>query len=170
MPIDNCKYSFAELAGVVLPRYMAELRNRMASPSSMADFAVDGVGVRTLLQRFHLEDDFSGCYVLMEGQRPVYVGISQGVLQRLRQHVRGTTHFDASLAYRIAASRRPHELTRSGAMADAEFQSHFLDSQQFLRTLNVAFIEIVNPLELYVFEAFAAMELDTCAWNTFETH
>lgn len=55
-------------------------------------------------------------------------------------------------------------------MADVEFQSHFLDSQQFLRTLNVAFIEIANPLELYVFEAFAAMELDTCEWNTFETH
>lgn len=79
MPIDNCKHSFAELAGVVLPRYMAELRNRMAVPCSMADFALDGVGARTLLQRFHLEDDFSGCYVLIEGQRPVYVGISQGV-------------------------------------------------------------------------------------------
>jgi hypothetical protein len=46
-------------------------------------------------------------------------------------------------------------------MAEAEFQGHFLERQQYLRTLNVAFVEIVNPLELYVFEAFAAMELDT---------
>jgi len=106
----------------------------------------------------------------MEADQPVYVGISQGVLQRLRQHVRGATHFDASLAYRMAASRRPHGLTRSGAMAEAEFQSHFRDRQQYLRSLNVAFVEIANPLELYVFEAFAAMELDTCEWNTFLTH
>jgi predicted GIY-YIG superfamily endonuclease len=142
----------------------------MTAPHAMADFALEGVGIRTLLQRFQLEDDFRGCYVLMKAEQPVYVGISQGVLRRLRQHVRGATHFDASLAYRMAASRRPHGLTRSGAMAEAEFQSHFRNRQQHLRSLNVAFVEISNPLELYVFEAFAAMELDTCEWNTFETH
>ncbi len=116
MAIDNCTYTFAELAAEVLPRYMAELRKRMTSPHPMAGFAREGVGVRSLLQRFQLEDDFRGCYVLMNAQQPVYVGISQGVLQRLRQHVRGVTHFDASLAYRMAATRRPHGLTRSGAM------------------------------------------------------
>jgi predicted GIY-YIG superfamily endonuclease len=142
----------------------------MAASIPMADFAQDGVGVRTLLQRFQREDDFSGCYVLMEGERPIYVGISQGVLQRIRQHVRGMTHFDASLAFRIAASRRPHQFTRSAAMADVEFQGYFRQSQQYLRSLHVAFIEIQNPLELYIFEAFAAMELDTAEWNTFETH
>ena len=40
----------------------------------------------------------------------------------------------------------------------------------YLRSLNVAFIEIGNPLELYLFEAYCAMELDTSEWNTFETH
>lgn len=27
-----------------------------------------------------------------------------------------------------------------------------------------------KPLVLYLFEPYAAMELDTCIWNTFETH
>jgi hypothetical protein len=142
----------------------------MAAAHPMADFARDGVGVRTLLQRLDLEDDFRGCYVLMDGDRAVYVGISQGVLQRLRQHVRGATHFDASLAYRMAAYEQPHRLTRSGAMAEPDFQGRFRDRQGYLRSLNVAFVEIENALELYLFEAFAAMELDTCEWNTFETH
>lgn len=170
MAIDGCKHTFAELATDVLPGYIAELQRRIARPTSMSEFAIEGVGIGTLLRQFKLARDFEGCYVLIDGDRPIYVGISRGVFQRLRQHVRGTTHFDASLAYRIAASRRPHTMTRSKAMADGDFQTHFENSQDYLRGLNVAFIEIENPLELYLFEAYCAMELDTSEWNTFETH
>jgi len=55
-------------------------------------------------------------------------------------------------------------------MADVAFQDGFREAQSYLKGLQVAFLEIDNPLELYLFEAFAAMELDTCDWNTFETH
>ena len=107
MPIDNCQHTFAELVQDVLPRYMAELRSQMTTPHAMADFAIEGLGIRTLLQRFQLEGDFRGCYVLMEVARPVYVGISQAVLQRLRQHVRGATHRSRGqseiIAHRIQA-------------------------------------------------------------------
>jgi len=170
MAIDGCQHSFAELAADVLPSYMAELRRRIANPVPLSEFAVEGVGIRGLLGRLGLGSDFSGCYVLLEADRAIYVGISRAVLQRLRQHVRGTTHFDASLAYRIATSRQPHNRTRSAAMADAAFQAGFRQTQAHLRSLQVAFLEIANPLELYLFEAYAAMELDTCEWNTFETH
>jgi hypothetical protein len=34
----------------------------------------------------------------------------------------------------------------------------------------VAFIAIENDLEIYLFEAFCAMELDAWEWNTFRTH
>jgi len=169
MPVDDCKHSFDELAGAVFPRYLAKLKERMETALSMADFA-QGIGIRTLLQRLSLEDDFSGCYVLIDGTTPLYVGISRAVLSRLRQHVRGTTHFDASLAYLMAAKSHPHQLTRSHAMELEEFMKHFQLSQQYLRTLRVAFIEIENPLELYVFEAYAAMALETKVWNTFATH
>lgn len=170
MAIDDCQYTFAQLLAEVLPGYMAKLRHRMENATPMSEFAVRGVGVATLLRQFNRTADFQGCYVLFEVIRPIYVGISQTVLQRLRQHVRGTTHFDASLAYRIASARHPHNMTRSGAMADEHFQEHFAAAQDYLRGLNVAFIEIKNPLELYLFEAYCAMELDTSEWNTFETH
>jgi len=55
-------------------------------------------------------------------------------------------------------------------MEDAGFRGEFEKAQQYLRGLSVAFIEIENPLELYVFEAYAAMALDTAEWNTFRTH
>src|SRR5258708_27551806 len=117
MAIDNCEYTFGQLATEMLPRYMAAVRVRIAQPIPMSEFAIDGVGIATLLRQFKLTKDFEGCYVLLQGTDPIYVGISQTVFQRLRQHVRGTTHFDASLAYRIAANRRPHTMTRSDAMA-----------------------------------------------------
>ena len=61
-------------------------------------------------------------------------------------------------------------MTRSNAMVDALFRPKFIEAQGYLRGLLVAFIEIANPLELHLFEAFCAMELDTSLWNTFETH
>jgi hypothetical protein len=170
MAIDKCEHNFSKLASEVLPRYLAKVRDKMKSPTPMSGFAQKGIGVRTLLQRQNLEDDFAGYYVFLEDSIPKYVGISRGVLGRLRQHVYGTTHFDASLAYRIAATRFRHDYTRSDAMLAPEFEPHFQWAQDYLRNLHVAFVEIDNPLELYIFEAYAAMELDTSLWNTFDTH
>ena len=170
MSIDNCQYTFHQLATEILPQYMAVLRSRIEKPTPMSGFAIKGVGIATLYRKFNLNSDFEGCYVLLNGTRPIYVGISRTVLQRLRQHVRGTTHFDATLAYGVAANRQPHNMTRSEAMADKDFRVRFAEAQNYIRELNVAFIEISNPLELYLFEAFCAMELDTSEWNTFKTH
>jgi hypothetical protein len=59
---------------------------------------------------------------------------------------------------------------RSQVMEDPQFKAEFENAQAYLRELDAAFIEITNPLELYTFEAYAAMELDTNQWNTFRTH
>ncbi len=136
----------------------------------MSDFAIEGVGVSSLCKSFGLVEDFSGCYVLIEEKKPVYVGISRSVLQRLRQHVRGTTHFDASLAYRIAAKKMPHGKTRTQAMEADEFKKPFADAKEYLRGLMVGYVKINNPLALYIFEPYCAIEFDTSEWNTFETH
>jgi hypothetical protein len=123
-----------------------------------------------MLGRLGRDRDFSGCYVLMRDRKPFYVGISRGVVGRLRQHGKGTTHFDASLAYRMACEKMPHELTRDEAMKDPDFRRAFDEAQTLIRHSSVAFVEISNPLELYLFEAYCAIELDTSEWNTFRTH
>lgn len=106
----------------------------------------------------------------MHNGKPFYVGISRSVVSRLRQHGTGTTHFSASLAHRMACQKIPHTKQRSEAMQDKAFRPAFHEAQRQLRDSAVAFVEIENPLELYVFEAYCAMELDTCQWNTFRTH
>jgi GIY-YIG catalytic domain len=119
MPIDACTSSFAEMATVVLPADMARLRTALAAPLAMSSFCVPGVGVKTILSRLRRSGDFSGCYVLLREGKPFYVGISRTVVQRLRQHVTGNTHFDASLAYLMATAKTGHDMKRSDAMQDA---------------------------------------------------
>lgn len=169
MLIDGCSHDFVALAGSILPGHMKRLQDEMRAPMAMADFAVPREGVRTLLRRHDHPEDFSGCYVLVD-DRPIYVGISRTVYSRLRQHVTGRTHFDASLAYRMAQNESPHGKTRSAAMEDPDFADKFRAKRAYLSKLRVATVRIENPVELYVFEVYAAMTLGTAKWNSFRTH
>ncbi len=170
MPIDNYEKNFEHLTNKDLPLFMKRLVRDIDCQRSMNEFSVDGVGVVTLCRKFGLNSDFSGCYLLLDKDEPVYVGISRSVLRRLRQHVRGKSHFDASLAHRVASSNCLHNYTRSQAMKQDDFKIEFENAKIYLRSLNVAYVEIDNPLILYVFEPYCAMHFDTTKWNTFETH
>ena len=170
MPVDDCRHDFDVLATKVLPGYLGQLKAAIERPHKAAEFAKPGIGPVAIAKTLGHESDFSGCYVLLEKSTPLYVGISRSVLSRIRQHVTGKSHFDASLVYAVAQRRRPTAGKRGQVMEDADFRSEFESAQQYLRSLSVAFIEIENPLELYVFEAYAAMALDTAEWNTFRTH
>ena len=136
--------------------------------------ATDLVGFKSptkeLLSRLKRTTDFPGCYVFIDGSTPIYVGISRGVIKRLVQHLNYDSHYSASLIYRMASEDYPHEMKRDQAMKDEQFKAVFFTAQGRLRQMKVAFIEINNDLELYLFEVFASMKLDTDTWNTFRTH
>lgn len=170
MAIDGCPHTFLALATTLLPHRMQEMRTAIGDPQNMVDFAEDGVGLKTLLQRFRKPQDFPGCYVLLDKKAPIYTGISRGVVGRIIQHVKGKTHTDASLAYAMAERALPHSVSRDNAMKDPRFQAEFQRAQRYLRSLEVAFIEIPDDLELYLFEVYCSMELNTHKWNTFRTH
>jgi hypothetical protein len=170
--VDECRHNFADLANTVLPAYMEQLNTALKSPWDAAVFALPGVGAASLAKKLGLPGDFSGCYVLQDGTSPVYVGISRGVLGRIRQHMTSEKEsFSANLP--VAMARKRHGLaarTRSEAITADGFDMHYLETQKYLRNLSIGAVEIKNPLELYVFEAYAAMALGTAEWNTFRTH
>ena len=170
MTIDNCQFTFTEMASKVMPEHMARMNRAISKPYPMSLFGTKGVGPRGIFDHLGLRKDFTGCYILIENTEPIYVGISRSVVQRLIQHVKGRTHYDASLAYRIASENRKHQLQREVAMKDPVFKNEFKKAKEYLKSLNVAFIEIQNDLELYLFEVYCAMELKTSKWNTFRTH
>jgi hypothetical protein len=167
--VDDCEHDFETLAARVLPEHMQRLKTAMGDPMPMAGFASPGVGVRSLLKQYGHENDFSGCYVLVD-EHAIYVGISRKVFTRLRQHVTGGTHFDASLAYRMAEKESPHGKTRSAAMESPAFRAVFEAKRASIRALRAAAITMANPVELYLFEVYAALTFRTSKWNTFRTH
>jgi hypothetical protein len=168
--MDECPHEFATLASAVLPALMAELRDSMAAPISMSEFRVRGDGPMTIARRHGFSGDVSGCYVFTDSGQPVYVGISRHVFERLAQHVECGDHFTATLAYRMAAADAPHAKFAADAMKDPAFRAVFDARRDYLAPLQAAVVVIANPLELYLSEAYAAIELDTCKWSTFATH
>ncbi len=170
MAIDNCPHTFQELARSHLPARMVEMRRAMRQPHSLAEFGQKGIGPKKLCRFFDKTDDCAGCYVLIEKGQPIYVGISRGVCQRVSQHVKGTDHNTASLAYRMAKWEHDHKLTRSQAMKRRPFKVAFEKARGRLARMRIAAIEIDNAVELHLFEVYCAMKLDTARWNTFRTH
>jgi hypothetical protein len=149
---------------------MRRIRDAMEQPVQAAIFAQTKQGPSAIAKQLQRPGDFPGCYAFIDEARPIYTGISRKILSRIRQHLCGKTHFDASLAYRMAKRNLPTRLKRGEAMQDPAFRKVFDGCQAHLRGLRVAFIAIENDLEIYLFEAFCAMELDTWEWNTFRTH
>jgi predicted GIY-YIG superfamily endonuclease len=170
MIIDNYNYSDEHLWNVDLPQYLTLLEQNIEDPIPMSRFNRYGVGVATLVSELGVEKDFPGCYLLIDVDTPIYVGISKKVLNRLRQHVRGNTHFDASLAYKMASAEYSHNFTRQKAMENEIFITEFNKAKKMIKGFNVAFVKIENPLVLYFFEPLCAMKFKTGKWNTFETH
>jgi hypothetical protein len=170
LPVDKCEHTFADLAAEVLPKYMEDIQVAMQNVRPLSEFCTRNVSAKTIVKKLGKRGDFSGCYVLLHNTRPFYVGISRRVVARLRQHGSGTTHSDASLAYSMAREKVAHKVTRTAAMKNPLFRQAFEEGKQLLNGCSVAFIEIENPLELYLFEAYCAMSLDTCKWNSFRTH
>ena len=170
MPIDNCVYPFEELAATVLPNHFKRLEAAIRSPIAAENLVGFKSVTRELLARLSRTTDFPGCYVLIDGEKPIYVGISRGVIKRLVQHLNYDSHYSASLVYRMASEDYPHEMKRDQAMKDEQFKAVFFSKQERLRQMKIAFVEIENDLELYLFEVFASMTLDTDTWNTFRTH
>jgi hypothetical protein len=170
MPIDNCRHSFADLSTTVLPAHLERLKVALQSPMPASTFVGFKSATLEALARIGRTTDFPGCYAFIDQDRPVYVGISRGVVKRLTQHLNFESHFTANLVYKMAAEDFPHEMKRDQAMKDNQFREVFLSAQGRLREMSVAFVQIDNDLELYLFEVMAAMFLDTDTWNTFRTH
>ena len=120
--------------------------------------------------------EIKGIYVFAEEinglAKPFYVGMSQTIIRRLRQHVFGTGHNQATLAYLMARNEYNSIENKqySGTRQDLQyFDRHRERYQSEIRTARFAIKEIDDDYLMYMAEVFTACHF-RCRWNTFETH
>jgi predicted GIY-YIG superfamily endonuclease len=117
------------------------------------------------------QTDFKGLYVFLSEDKPFYVGISKNVIQRINQHIKGHNHNSASLAYSIGLinyefrEKKKHQ----GSREKLDFKTYVKPVQEMLIKQKIALFHIDNDDELYLFEVFCSMRLQTNL-NKFKTH
>ena len=119
----------------------------------------------------------AGIYLLSEKRRHLYVGRSNRIPRRLGNHCReSATHNMAALAFRLAREATGHtratyrpQGSRTELMRDPAFAVAFDAAKARIRTMQVRFVEEVDPTRQCVLEVYVAVALQT-PYNDFDTH
>jgi len=128
---------------------------------------VDDIGVTEVPQ--------SGVYVFFEGEKAIYVGRSNRLKKRLREHSqRSSDHYSATLAFRIAKQKflnnnMVKRRTNKQLMEDSSFVQEFEAAKDRIAITKMRFIEIDDQIEQAMFEMYVHLTLNT-ELNDFSTH
>ena len=118
----------------------------------------------------------AGIYLFSEGKRPIYVGQSRNLRNRLRQHTWEKSRENAaSFAFNIAkreAAKDGVDTTpwRAILEADPDFVPYFASARASVAAMSVQFIELEDPVVRTLFEVYVALALGLHEFNSFETH
>jgi len=130
--------------------------------------AIDDIGVTHVPQK--------GVYVLFEGNKPIYVGRSNRMKNRLKEHSqRSSDHYSATLAFRIAKQNTialqniERKQTNEQLMKNSDFVEEFEAAKDRIARTKIRFIEIEDQIEQALFEIYAHLTLNT-KYNDFSTH
>ena len=135
----------------------------------ISDLFIEGKGSKAILKELNLpEEDFRGLYCFWKDGKVEYVGISRKVINRLGQHIKGTTHQSATLPIKIL---KIEQQKKYGKTPRKSFTATILKKAQtdHLHKMKISFVEIEDDLELYLFEAYCAIYFK-CKYNDFKTH
>jgi excinuclease UvrABC nuclease subunit len=141
---------------------------RLKSLLEQPPIAVDDIGVTQVPQK--------GVYVLFEDNKPIYVGRSNRMKNRLKEHSqRSSDHYSATLAFRIAKQNtatlqnKGRKQTNEQLMNNRDFVKEFEAAKDKIAKTKIRFIKIDDQAEQALFEIYAALTLNT-KYNDFSTH
>ena len=164
---EDCGMTFQEVIGNMCG-YLQRLTN-----SELSTFDAALRRYRPALPRG------KGIYVFYEDCKPLYVGRSDRLNDRVLSHGRPSSgHNSATFAFILAKEKFQRlsddvELPRSKERGDLEkdtrFKPLYHKAKRAVRNMGVRVVEIEDDIEQAIFEISAHMELDT-PYNTFENH
>jgi hypothetical protein len=135
--------------------------------------AMPPVTVPTLPRQMPLR----GVYLFSDGEEHLYVGRTNTLKTRLRNHCRpGSTHLKAAFAFRLAREatgnlRATYKAkgSRAELLLDPAFAQAFLDAKTRLRQLTVRYVEETDAVRQCLLEVYIAVVLKA-RYNDFDNH
>ncbi|MFZ1128716.1 MAG: hypothetical protein WAN78_10885 [Methanoregula sp.] len=116
-----------------------------------------------------------GIYVFFEKGRPLYVGRSDRMKERLKEHGRRSSgHTSATFAFIMAkkmAEKTKIDLSqiREDLEKDPELKPIYDRMKERVSKMQIKVVEVPDPVEQTFFEVYAALELKT-PYNEWGTH
>ena len=116
-----------------------------------------------------------GVYILSEDGRPLYVGRTNKLRNRLRYHTRNN-HNQATFAFLLAreqTGKKKATYQKAGSREDLltqpEFKSAFDAARQRIQKMDVQFVEERDPVRQALLEICTALRVEA-RYNDFDTH
>lgn len=117
-----------------------------------------------------------GIYVLYENDKPLYVGRSNRLKARLREHYQeSSTHTSATFAFNLAKEEMelsqgiPVRITRKELEQDPVFDTTFSKARKRVSKMKIRVVQVDNQVTQALFEIYAALALKA-PYNKFSTH
>ncbi|MCK4368464.1 MAG: GIY-YIG nuclease family protein [Dehalococcoidales bacterium] len=117
-----------------------------------------------------------GIYVFYENNKPLYVGRSNRLKERIQEHGRPSSdHYSATLAFTIAKERmnfnrnKRRLATRNDLEKAPGFKEEFFLARKQVAAMQVKVVKIEDQIAQTLFEIYAHLALKT-KYNDFGTH
>ena len=133
------------------------------------------IGMYTMFDRRALRRKLpasKGVYVLYERGRPMYVGRSDKLADRLLEHGRPSGDSEtATFAFNLAKDnfRDSASMSRKDLQRVEDFRLLFDDAKERVRKMEVRVVGVGDPIEQTILEVYLHLALDT-PFNSFENH
>ncbi len=154
---------------LIFDEYVAQLRNDLIHLTKQPKYTYTSLPS---------DIPMSGIYLFSEHDKPLYVGRSKNIKNRLAMHSRdSSTQQMASFAFRIArietnfldAVYDPKGNTRDNLISkNDDFFEAFLKAKRRVKTMDVQFMAVEEPIKQALLEIYVAVVLQT-PFNEFKT-
>lgn len=117
-----------------------------------------------------------GIYVFFENNEPIYVGRTNRMRGRLKEHGGiSSGHNKAPLAFNMAKKAALQQgfninMKRAELEKNPLFSVLFMEAKERVRGMSVKVVPIEEPVLQTLFEVYASMELGTSEFNSFDNH
>ena len=112
-----------------------------------------------------------GVYVLYERGNAIYVGRSNRMRDRLREHgADSSDRYGATFAFKLLREKL-HEPEGTAADIERAYREEFRKQRERVRAMTFRAVTVEDQLEQHLFETYAVLELGTYpGHNDFDTH